>query len=107
MTAVKFHDCTHNAALTSNKDPASIYPSFKVRRDKKQDDNNSFPFQCGSTIKSSSGAATALQICNLSKEDLAPSKDSKFSTGIHVSCPYLGCSMKNSQFQHMGRFPAG
>lgn len=82
MTAVKFHDCTHNAALSSNKDP------------------------CGSIIKSSSGSATALQICNLSKEDLAPSKDSKFSSGIHVSCPYLGCSMKNSQFQHMGRFPA-
>ena len=53
------------------------------------------------------GAATTLQICNLSKEDLAPSRDAKFSSGIHVSCPHLGCSMKNSQFQQTGRFPAG
>ena len=64
-------------------------------------------FQGGSILKSSSGTSVALQICTLSKDDLAPSKDSKFSSGIHVSCPYLGCSMKNSQFQHMGRFPAG
>ena len=67
-----------------------------------------FHFQCGSIIKSScNGAATTLQICNLSKEDLAPSRDAKFSSGIHVSCPHLGCSMKNSQFQQTGRFPAG
>ena len=27
--------------------------------------------------------------------------------GIQVSCPYLYCSSKNSQFQNAGRFPSG
>ena len=28
-------------------------------------------------------------------------------SGIQVSCPYLYCTSKNSQFQHAGRFPSG
>ena len=28
-------------------------------------------------------------------------------SGIQVSCPYLYCNSKNSQFQHAGRFPSG
>lgn len=36
MTAVKFHDCTHNAALTSSKDPAStLIPQSKSAMTKK------------------------------------------------------------------------
>lgn len=47
-----------------------------------------------------------LRICSLSKEEFQISKDAKFSPGIQVSCPYLYCSSKNSQFQHAGRFPS-
>ena len=88
----------------------SIHPqsTFRHRKINVGIINQLLHFQCGSVIKSSSnGAATTLQICNLRKEDLAPSRDAKFSSGIHVSCPYLGCSLKNSQFQQTGRFPAG
>ena len=69
-----------------------------------------------------------LRICSLSKEEFQISKDAKFSpgiailisaradsavsvnlyfAGIQVSCPYLYCNSKNSQFQHAGRFPSG
>jgi len=47
-----------------------------------------------------------LRICSLSKEEFTISKDAKFSPGIQVSCPYLYCSSKNSQFQNAGRFPS-
>lgn len=47
-----------------------------------------------------------LRICSLSKEEFTISKDAKFSPGIQVSCPYLYCTSKNSQFQHAGRFPS-
>ena len=30
-----------------------------------------------------------------------------YLAGIQVSCPYLYCNSKNSQFQHAGRFPSG
>ena len=67
-----------------------------------------------------------LRICSLSKEEFQISKDAKFSPGIQVaillkyqntckprflgiqvSCPYLYCNSKNSQFQNAGRFPSG
>jgi len=47
-----------------------------------------------------------LRICSLSKEEFQISKDAKFSPGIQVSCPYLYCNSKNSQFQNAGRFPS-
>lgn len=33
-------------------------------------------------------------------------KDSKFAAGMQVTCPYLFCNFKNSQFQSAGRFPS-
>ncbi|XP_023347599.1 uncharacterized protein LOC111716386 [Eurytemora carolleeae] len=47
-----------------------------------------------------------LRICSLTKEEFQISKDAKFSPGIQVSCPYLYCNSKNSQFQNAGRFPS-
>lgn len=47
-----------------------------------------------------------LRICSLSKEEFQISKDAKFSPGIQVSCPFLYCNSKNSQFQNAGRFPS-
>ena len=43
----------------------------------------------------------------LAKEDLNHTKDAKFSAGVQVSCPYLQCNFKNSQFNEKGRFPSG
>ena len=36
-----------------------------------------------------------------------PSKALSSISGIQVSCPYLYCNSKNSQFQNAGRFPSG
>ena len=52
-------------------------------------------------------AASSLHICVLAKEDLNHTKDAKFAPGIQVSCPYLQCNFKNSQFNEKGRFPSG
>ena len=52
-------------------------------------------------------AASSLHICVLAKEDLNHTKDAKFSAGVQVSCPYLQCNFKNSQFNEKGRFPSG
>jgi hypothetical protein len=41
------------------------------------------------------------------KDELLHNKDAKFAPGIQVSCPYLLCNYKNSQFQQAGRFPSG
>ena len=49
----------------------------------------------------------SLQICVLAKEDLSHTKEAKFAPGAHVSCPYVHCNFKNTQFQCAGRFPAG
>ncbi|XP_059090212.1 uncharacterized protein LOC131886018 [Tigriopus californicus] len=79
--SVKFHDCSLNASLTNIRDLNGL--SIRV-----------------------SSANAALQICTLGKDDLVHSKDAKFSSGTHLSCPYIGCNFKNSQFQSAGKFPA-
>ena len=43
----------------------------------------------------------------MAKEDITQNKDCKFQVGMQVSCPYLQCNFKNSQFQSAGRFPSG
>ena len=57
---VRFHDCSNNANLTN----------FRDARDH--------------VIRTASAHPSSLQICTLGKEDLSASKDSKFSSGIHV-----------------------
>jgi len=42
----------------------------------------------------------------MAKEDITQNKDCKFQVGMQVSCPYLQCNFKNSQFQSAGRFPS-
>ena len=50
----------------------------------------------------------SLHICGLSGADLVHHRqDGKFSSGMHVHCPYIQCNFKNSQFQTQGKFPAG
>ena len=49
----------------------------------------------------------ALHICNLAGPDVVHHRDGKFSSGMHVFCPYIHCNFKNSQFQTTGKFPAG
>ena len=61
----------------------------------------------GAVIKVSNQGSSALHICIMAKEDIIQTKDSKFSSGMQVSCPYLFCNFKNSQFQSAGRFPSG
>ena len=63
-----------------------------------------FCSQSGALIRA---AASSLHICVLAKEDLNHTKDAKFAPGIQVSCPYLQCGFKNSQFNAAGRFPSG
>nr|XP_040563463.1 uncharacterized protein LOC121113674 isoform X2 [Lepeophtheirus salmonis] len=58
----------------------------------------------GSIIKT--GPSTCLHICTMSKEDLGHTKDHKFSQGATLSCPFLQCGFKNSQFNFPGRFPS-
>ena len=55
---------------------------------------------------SSNQSGSALHICIMAKEDIVQTKDCKFQSGLQVSCPYLGCNFKNSQFQSAGRFPS-
>ena len=44
----------------------------------------------------------------MDKEDVTgQKKDCKYQVGMQVSCPYLQCNFKNSQFQSAGKFPAG
>ena len=61
----------------------------------------------GAVIKVSNQGSSALHICIMAKEDIVQTKDSKFANGMQVSCPYLFCNFKNSQFQSAGRFPSG
>ena len=56
---------------------------------------------------SSNQSGSALHICIMAKEDIVQTKDCKFQSGLQVSCPYLACNFKNSQFQSAGRFPSG
>ena len=55
----------------------------------------------------SNQGSSALHICIMAKEDIMQNKDSKFAAGMQVTCPYLFCNFKNSQFQSAGRFPSG
>ena len=58
-------------------------------------------------INVSNQSASNLHICIMAKEDITQNKDCKFQVGMQVSCPYLQCNFKNSQFQSAGRFPSG
>ncbi len=84
--SVRFHDCSLNDGLTNAKDLK---------------DNAG-----GAALRARGVVAACLHICTLSRDDLSLGKDAKFSNGAHVSCPYLGCTFKNSQFQPQGKFPA-
>ena len=66
-----------------------------------------FSFLQGAVIKMSNQGSSALHICIMAKEDIMQNKDSKFAAGMQVTCPYLFCNFKNSQFQSAGRFPSG
>lgn len=68
---------------------------------------NIYHLQNGSAIKMSNHSSDSLHICVLNKDELLHTKDAKFAPGIQVSCPYLLCNYKNSQFQQAGRFPSG
>ena len=65
-----------------------------------------FLFQGAVFKMSSNQSGSALHICIMAKEDIVQTKDCKFQSGLQVSCPYLACNFKNSQFQSAGRFPS-
>jgi len=79
-----FHDCYNNHSLTNLRDLKDP----------------------GAVIKMSNQGSSALHICIMAKEDIVQNKDSKFAAGMQVTCPYLFCNFKNSQFQSAGRFPS-